>query len=138
MHQRNRPSHPRFVQYAYGLVIEDSTNVLLEGVFDDGDYVGGISPPDGGDQTANLVITGTSSDVYLKNVAIREGAGEFHSWVQGKGGRKFKRGGDGGEVVAAGDNRGGGRRGSCDWDGLACIATEAARTRVIPPRAIPT
>eukprot|EP00904_Undaria_pinnatifida_P008909 jgi/Undpi1/5148/HiC_scaffold_19.g08499.m1 len=59
-----------------GMLISDSTNVVIEVGNDDefGDPVGSIRPPDGGDQTANLVITGTSSGVVLKGIEVYNGA----------------------------------------------------------------
>ena len=63
------------------MLISDSTNVVIEVGNDDefGDPVGSIRPPDGGDQTANLVITGTSSGVVLKGIEVYNGAGASKS-----------------------------------------------------------
>lgn len=58
-----------------GMLIEDSSNVLVEAQLDDGDFQGSIAVPAGGDQSANLVVAGTSSGVVLKNIRVHEGAG---------------------------------------------------------------
>lgn len=64
-----------------GATIKDSSNVLLEGIVYDGDFTGSIDVPAGGDQSANLVVSGTTSGVTLKHINIGSGAGE--SWFNG-------------------------------------------------------
>lgn len=58
-----------------GATIKDSVNVLFEGGRDNGDPVGSIGVPgEGGDQSANLVVSGTTSGVTLKELAVGSGA----------------------------------------------------------------
>lgn len=59
------------------MLIENSTNVIFEVGGDDefGDPAGDIRPPEGGVQSANLVITGSSSGIVLKGIEIFSGAG---------------------------------------------------------------
>lgn len=57
------------------MLIENSTDVLVESIRNDGEDQGSIEIPSGGDQTANLVVTGTTSGVTLKKISIFEGAG---------------------------------------------------------------
>lgn len=61
------------------MLIEDSTNVVFEVGGDDefGDPTGDIRPPEGegGLQSANLVITGSSSGIILKGIEIFPGTG---------------------------------------------------------------
>lgn len=59
-----------------GATITDSANILFEGRIDDGDLNGSIDVPEGGDQSANLVVSGTTSGVTLKDISIGSGAGE--------------------------------------------------------------
>eukprot|EP00904_Undaria_pinnatifida_P002876 jgi/Undpi1/1258/HiC_scaffold_109.g14172.m1 len=57
-----------------GVTITDSTNVSFEGDYDDGDLYGSIDAPNRGDQSANLVVTGTTSGVILRDITIGSGA----------------------------------------------------------------
>ena len=59
-----------------GVSIKDSVNILFEGLVEDGYFSGSIGVPEGGDQSANLVVSGTSSGVTLKNFGISPDAGE--------------------------------------------------------------
>ena len=59
-----------------GVTMTDCTNVLFEGRYDDGDLNGSIDVPVGGAQSANLVVSGSTSGVTLKNIRITSGAGE--------------------------------------------------------------
>ena len=59
-----------------GVSIKDSVNILFEGLIEDGDFDGAIRVPEGGDQSANLVVSGTSSGVTVKNFNILPDAGE--------------------------------------------------------------
>lgn len=63
------------VQDVAGMLIENSNNVVVEGQYDEGSLQGSIAVPKGGNQSANLVVAGTSSGVILKNINIYEGAG---------------------------------------------------------------
>lgn len=63
------------LQRVQGATVKDSVNVLFEGIIDDGDFYGSIEVPEGGDQSANLVVSGTSSGVILKNIFVSLGAG---------------------------------------------------------------
>lgn len=65
------------LQVLDGVSIKDSVNILFEGREEDGDIVGAIRVPDGGNQSANLVVSGTSSGVTLKNFNIRLDAGDY-------------------------------------------------------------
>ena len=66
------------LQRLEGVSITDSTNILFEGIIDDGSYVGSIDVPEGGEQVANLVVSGTTSGVTLKNFAIGPDVGELY------------------------------------------------------------
>ena len=57
------------------MVIEDSSNVLIQAKRNNGDWNGSIGVPDGGEQSANLVVTGTTEGVVLKDIYIPSGAG---------------------------------------------------------------
>eukprot|EP00904_Undaria_pinnatifida_P006174 jgi/Undpi1/2687/HiC_scaffold_14.g06065.m1 len=57
-----------------GVTMTDCTNVLFEGRYDDGDLNGSIDVPVGGAQSANLVVSGSTSGVTLKNIRITSGA----------------------------------------------------------------
>lgn len=67
------------------MLIEDSTNVVFEVGGDDefGDPTGDIRPPVGGLQSANLVVTGSSSGIVLKGIEIFPGAGACGAGTQG-------------------------------------------------------
>lgn len=58
------------------MLIEDSTNVVVDAIYDDGSYSGTFNPADDADQSAHLVITGTSSGVQIKNMDFSSGAGK--------------------------------------------------------------
>lgn len=58
-------------------MIKDSVNILLEGTEDGGYLYGSIEVPEGGDQSANLVVSGTTSGVVLKDLSIKSGAGDL-------------------------------------------------------------
>ena len=64
------------LQRVQGASIKDSVNVLVEGGVDDGELYGSIKHPKGGDQSANLVVSGTTSGVTLKDISLASGAGE--------------------------------------------------------------
>lgn len=57
------------------MLIKDSVDLLIEGVIDDGSLDGSIEVPHGEDQSANLVISGSTEGVTLKNISISDGAG---------------------------------------------------------------
>lgn len=57
-----------------GATVTDCANVMFEGIVDDGDFYGSLEPPEGGDQSANLVVSGTTSGVTLKNIYVTSGA----------------------------------------------------------------
>ena len=75
----NEPNYS--LQSLEGVTITDSTNVLFEGDYDGGDLYGSIDAPNGGDQSANLVVSGTTSGVILRDIIIGSGAGTFHVWT---------------------------------------------------------
>lgn len=60
------------------MLIEDCTDIIIEvgGDNEFGDPVGDLRVPQGGDQSATLVITGSSSGVVLKGIEVFAGAGE--------------------------------------------------------------
>lgn len=70
------------MQRLEGVTIKDSSNILFEGGFDDGDFLGSIDVPEGGDQSANLVVSGTTSGVTLKDISVGSGAGESFRWTR--------------------------------------------------------
>ena len=53
---------------------------MFEGIADDGNFIGSINIPEGGDQSANLVVSGTSSGVTVQIFSILPDAVE--SFVQ--------------------------------------------------------
>lgn len=60
-----------------GLLIDSSTNIVLQGPY----YTyesprPGLYPPNGGDQTSNVVITGDSSGIVFRNMPVGPGSGE--------------------------------------------------------------
>lgn len=59
------------------MLIEDCSDVTIEvGPDDDfGDPTGSLRPPEGGEQSANLVVTGNSSGVSIIGIEIFDGAG---------------------------------------------------------------
>lgn len=58
-----------------GLLIDTCNNVVIEG-YDEFEVPNpGLDPPAGGDQTANVVITGDSSGITLKDTPLGAGAG---------------------------------------------------------------
>lgn len=59
------------------MFIKDSVNILFEGRVDDGDLNGAIETPKGGGQSANLVVSGSTAGVTLKDISITSGAGEY-------------------------------------------------------------
>lgn len=59
-----------------GATITDSANILFEGRIDDGDLNGSIDVPEGGNQSSNLIVSGTTSGVTLKDISLGSGAGE--------------------------------------------------------------
>lgn len=63
-----------------GLLIEDSNNLHFEGGDDlDFAFPAILDPPTGGDQTANVVITGNTSGVVFKAFSIGDGPGKWLS-----------------------------------------------------------
>lgn len=63
-----------------GLLIEDSSNLHFEGSDDlDFAFPAILAPPTGGDQTANVAITGNSSGVVFKAFSIGDGPGKLSS-----------------------------------------------------------
>lgn len=57
-------------------MIKDSVNVLFEGLRENRELRGSIEVPEGGEQSANLVVSGTTSGVTLKEFDITSGAGK--------------------------------------------------------------
>ena len=63
-----------------GVLIEDSTNLHFEGSDDlDFAFPAILDPPSGGEQTANVVITGNSSGLVFKAFSIGAGPGKSSS-----------------------------------------------------------
>lgn len=99
-----------------GLLIEDCTNVFIEGLIEDDTYMGAIYPQEFGSQVPNLLITGTTSGVHLKNMDIASGEGKTASedlgiplmwFIFGAGEEKRQgEGRDGGGLPAAASARG--------------------------------
>lgn len=59
--------------------MEDCTDIVWEG-YDEFDVpTPRLNPPTGGDQTANVVITGDSSGITIANAYITSGAGMFQA-----------------------------------------------------------
>lgn len=63
-----------------GLLIDTCNNVVLEGVIDGFEIPdpGFEAPTAGSEQTANVVITGNSSNILFKDFLVGVGAGESH------------------------------------------------------------
>ena len=62
------------------MMIEDSASILVEGIYDEDEYYpyeGFLGAPQEADQSANLVIAGSSSEIYLKDLNMLAGAGEY-------------------------------------------------------------
>ena len=64
------------LQRVKGASIKDSVNVLVEGGIENRELHGSIELPKGGDQSANLAVSGTTSGVTLKDISLASGAGE--------------------------------------------------------------
>lgn len=63
-----------------GLLIIDSNNLRFEGSDDlDFAFPAILAPPTGGDQTANVVITGNSSGVVFRAFSFGDGPGKSSS-----------------------------------------------------------
>ena len=62
-------------QNMHGLLMDTCTNIVWEGLYVDEIPRPRISPPAGSGQTANVVITGDSSNIVIKDFSIDSGAG---------------------------------------------------------------
>lgn len=64
-----------------GLLIDTCKNVFLEGYDEFEVPNAGLNAPAGGDQTANVVITGDSSGITFEDTPIGPGAGTCTLWT---------------------------------------------------------
>lgn len=73
-----------------GLLIDTCTNLEFDGVLGTGELEdSAFSAPTGGEQVANVVITGASSGIVFNDFIVGPGAGELFCCIEAEGRKRF-------------------------------------------------
>lgn len=78
------------VQEMNGLLIDTCTNLEFDGVLGTGELEdSAFSAPTGGEQVANVVITGASSGIVFNDFIVGPGAGELFCCIEAEGRKRY-------------------------------------------------